>query len=87
VGARVLEVAYYQAGPADGPPVLLRHGFPYDIHGCEAVIPPLADAGLRMVVPYLRGTHTVLDHSSPRSGQQAAPGSGRHRPAGRPPPA
>jgi pimeloyl-ACP methyl ester carboxylesterase len=41
--AGVQEVAYYQAGPADGDPVLLLHGFPYDIHSYEGVIPRLAD--------------------------------------------
>ncbi len=41
--AGVQEVAYYQAGPANGDPVLLLHGFPYDIHSYECVIPRLAD--------------------------------------------
>lgn len=77
VRAGVLEVAYYQAGPADGQPVLLLHGFPYDIHSYEGVIPLLADAGLRVVVPYLRGHGPTrfLDPATPRSGQQAALGA------------
>lgn len=73
VRAGVLEVAYYEAGPADGDAVLL-HGFPYDIHSYVDVIPLLADAGLRVIVPYLRGHGPTrfLDPSTPRSGQQAA---------------
>lgn len=77
VRAGVLDVAYYQAGPADGDPVLLLHGFPYDIHSYVEVIPLLADAGLRVIVPYLRGHGPTrfLDPSTPRSGQQAAIGA------------
>jgi pimeloyl-ACP methyl ester carboxylesterase len=76
VHAGVLEVADYQAGPADGDPVLL-HGFPYDIHSYVEVVPLLADAGLRVLVPYLRGHGRTrfLDPSTPRSGQQAAIGA------------
>jgi pimeloyl-ACP methyl ester carboxylesterase len=76
VRAGVLEVTYYQAAP-NGDPVLLLHGFPYDIHSYEGVIPRLAGAGLRVVVPYLRGHGPTrfLDPSSPRSGQQAALGA------------
>ncbi|HZA85094.1 MAG TPA: alpha/beta hydrolase, partial [Actinomycetes bacterium] len=73
----VLEVAYYQAGPPGGQPVLLLHGFPYDVHSYEGVIPLLAQAGLRVLVPYLRGHGPTrfLDPSTPRSGQQAALGA------------
>jgi pimeloyl-ACP methyl ester carboxylesterase len=76
VRAGVLDVAYHQAGPADGPPVLL-HGFPYDIHSYLDVIPLLAHAGLRVIVPYLRGHGPTrfCDPSTPRSGQQAAIGA------------
>ncbi|RXZ47330.1 alpha/beta hydrolase [Agromyces fucosus] len=71
-----LDVAYFEAGPEDGPPVLLLHGFPYDIHSYVDVAPNLAEAGFRVIVPYLRGHGGTrfLDGSVPRSGQQAALG-------------
>ncbi|MBU1358801.1 MAG: alpha/beta hydrolase [Gammaproteobacteria bacterium] len=77
VVAGVLEVAYFEAGPADGPVVLLMHGFPYDIHAYAEVAPRLAEAGCRVVVPYLRGYGATrfLDASTPRSGEQAALGA------------
>ena len=77
VRAGVLDVAYYEAGPADGDAVLLLHGFPYDIHSYVEVIPPLADAGLRVIVPYLRGFGPTrfADPATPRSGQQGALGA------------
>jgi pimeloyl-ACP methyl ester carboxylesterase len=77
VKADVLEIAYYEAGPSDGEVVLLLHGFPYDIHSYIEVIPRLAEAGRRVVVPYLRGHGPTrfLDRSTPRSGQQAAIGA------------
>jgi len=77
VHAGVLDVRYYEAGPADGDAVLLLHGFPYDIHSFVDVIPLLADAGLRVLVPYLRGHGPTrfLDTSTPRAGQQGAIGS------------
>ena len=53
IRAGVLEIAYFEAGPADGPPVLLMHGFPYDIHSYAEVAPMLAQAGCRVIVPYL----------------------------------
>jgi pimeloyl-ACP methyl ester carboxylesterase len=57
--------------------VLLLHGFPYDIHSHADVIPPLAGAGLRVIVPYLRGCGPTrfADSDTPRSGQQAALGA------------
>jgi hypothetical protein len=55
VNAGVLSIAYAEAGPADGPPVLLFHGWPYDIHSFVDVAPILAAAGYRVLVPYLRG--------------------------------
>jgi pimeloyl-ACP methyl ester carboxylesterase len=76
VRAGVLDVACHMAGPVDGPPVLLMHGFPYDIHAYVDAAPMLAEAGCRVVVPYLRGyggTH-FLDAATPRSGEQAALG-------------
>jgi pimeloyl-ACP methyl ester carboxylesterase len=72
-----LEIAYFQAGPRTGDPALLLHGFPYDIHSYIDVIPRLVAAGVRVIVPYLRGHGPTrfLDSSSPRSGQQAAIGT------------
>src|SRR3984957_144979 len=55
VDAGVLNIAYYEEGPADGPVVLLMHGFPFDIHSYVDVAPRLGAAGSRSVVPYLRG--------------------------------
>src|SRR5580692_7697252 len=68
VDAGVLSIAYAEAGPADGPPVLLLHGWPYDIHSFVDVAPVLAAAGYRVLVPYLRGygpTH-FLSSNTPR---------------------
>jgi pimeloyl-ACP methyl ester carboxylesterase len=77
VRAGVLDIAYVEAGPADGPPVLLMHGFPYDIHSYVEVAPMLAGAGCRVVVPYLRGYGGTrfLSDGTPRSGEQAALGA------------
>jgi pimeloyl-ACP methyl ester carboxylesterase len=77
VRAGVLDVACHMAGPADGPPVLLMHGFPYDIHSYVDVAPMLAAAGCRVVVPYLRGYGGTrfLDAGTPRSGEQAVLGA------------
>ena len=77
VRTRALDGAYYEAGPAGGRPVLLLHGFPYDIHSYAEVVPLLADGGLRVIVPYLRGFGPTrfADPATPRSGQQAALGS------------
>lgn len=55
VRAGVLDVSYFATGPAEGPAVLLMHGFPYDIHAYVEVAPMLAAAGCRVIVPYLRG--------------------------------
>ena len=76
VDAGVLNVGYVEAGPADGPAVLLLHGWPYDIHAYAEATPPLASAGYRVIVPYLRGygATTFLSDSTPRNGQQAALG-------------
>ena len=77
VDAGVLSVAFHAAGPADGPPVLLMHGFPYDIHAYAQVVPLLAQAGCRVIVPFLRGygATAFLDAATPRSGEQAALGA------------
>jgi pimeloyl-ACP methyl ester carboxylesterase len=73
----LLEVAYHEAGPATGPPVVLLHGFPYDIHSYVEVAPLLAKFGYRVIVPYLRGHGPTrfLRPDTPRSGQQAALGA------------
>ena len=55
VDAGVLNIAYYEEGPADGPVAILLHGFPYDIHTYVDVAPQLAAQGCRVIVPYLRG--------------------------------
>lgn len=74
IEAGVLDVAYAEEGPADGPPVLLLHGWPYDIHSYVEVAPMLAAAGYRVIVPYLRGYGGTrfLSADTPRNGQQAA---------------
>ena len=74
--AGVLEVAYFECGPADGTPVLLMHGFPYDIHAYAEVAPRLAAQGCRVIVPELRGFGETrfLSADTPRSGEQAALG-------------
>ena len=60
INAGVLNVGYAEAGPADGPPVILLHGWPYDIHSFVDVAPLLATAGHRVIVPYVRGYGTTL---------------------------
>ncbi len=77
VAAGVLDVAYLEAGPVDGPPVVLLHGFPYDVHAYEAVAPALAAEGCRVITPYLRGYGPTRfrDAATPRSGEQAVLGT------------
>jgi len=74
VDAGVLDVGYAEAGPADGPAVVLLHGWPYDIHTYVDVAPLLAAEGYRVVIPYLRGYGTTrfLSDDTFRNGQQAA---------------
>jgi pimeloyl-ACP methyl ester carboxylesterase len=74
VRAGVLDIGYVEFGPRHGQAVLLLHGWPYDIHSFEQVAPTLADAGYRVVVPYLRGYGTTrfLSDDARRNGQQAA---------------
>jgi pimeloyl-ACP methyl ester carboxylesterase len=55
IDAGLLSVSYAEAGPADGPPVILLHGWPYDIYSFVDVMPPLAAKGYRVIAPYLRG--------------------------------
>src|SRR3984893_1972549 len=59
IDAGLLNVGYAEAGPADGPVVILLHGWPYDIHSYVDVAPLLASAGYRVIVPYLRGYGTT----------------------------
>src|SRR5690348_17341445 len=74
VDTGLLSVGYAEAGPADGPVVLLLHGWPYDIHSFVDVAPLLADQGYRVIVPYLRGhgTTTFLSRHTPRNAEQSA---------------
>jgi len=74
VDAGVLSVGYAEAGPANGPVVMLFHGWPYDIHTYVDVAPLLAAAGWRVIVPFLRGYGTTrfLSADTPRNGQQGA---------------
>ncbi len=73
----VLEIGYRETGPAGGLPVILLHGWPSDVHDYDDVAPPLAAAGFRVLVPWLRGFGPTrfLDAATPRSGQQAALGA------------
>ncbi len=73
VDAGVLNVGYAEAGPADGPTVILLHGWPYDIHSYVDVAPLLASAGCRVIVPYLRGYGATrfLSGDTSRNGQQS----------------
>jgi pimeloyl-ACP methyl ester carboxylesterase len=73
VDAGVLNVGYAEAGPTDGPAVVLLHGWPYDIHSYVDVAPLLAAAGYRVVIPYLRGFGTTrfLSDATMRNGEQA----------------
>jgi pimeloyl-ACP methyl ester carboxylesterase len=74
IDAGVLNIGYAEAGPANGPPVILLHGWPYDIYSFVDVTPLLASAGYRVIVPYLRGYGTTrfLSNDTFRNAQQAA---------------
>ena len=74
INAGVLNVGYAESGPADGPAVILLHGWPYDIYSYVDVAPPLAEAGYRVIVPYARGYGTTrfLQAETPRNGQPSA---------------
>jgi pimeloyl-ACP methyl ester carboxylesterase len=74
IDAGLLNVGYAEAGPADGPVVLLLHGWPYDIHTYADVAPLVAAEGYRVVIPYLRGYGTTrfLSDETLRNGQPAA---------------
>lgn len=74
IDAGVLNVAYVEAGDADGPVVILLHGWPYDIHSFVDVVPVLSSAGYRVIVPYLRGYGATrfLSNQTFRNGQPSA---------------
>ena len=74
IDAGLLNVGYAEAGPADGPAVILLHGWPYDIHSFVDVAPLLASAGYRVIVPYVRGYGTTrfLSRETFRNAQQSA---------------
>ena len=74
IDAGLLNVGFAEAGPADGPAVVLLHGWPYDIHSYAEVAPLLAAEGYRVIVPYLRGYGTTRfrDHETFRNGQPSA---------------
>jgi pimeloyl-ACP methyl ester carboxylesterase len=74
IDAGLLNVGYAEAGPTDGPPVILLHGWPYDIHSFVDVAPLLAAKGYRVIVPYLRGYGTTrfLSSETFRNGQPSA---------------
>ena len=73
---KVLDIAYLESGPASGFPVILLHGFPDDAHAYDDVAPPLAQAGYRVIVPWIRGYGATrfLDSAAPRMAEQAAIG-------------
>jgi pimeloyl-ACP methyl ester carboxylesterase len=74
IDAGPLNVGYVDEGPANGPVVILLHGWPYDIHSYADVVPILTKAGYRVIVPHLRGYGTTrfLDPKAPRNGEPAA---------------
>ena len=74
IEAGVLNVGYAEAGPANGPAVVLLHGWPYDIHAFEEVTPILSAKGYRVIIPYLRGYGMTrfLSDETVRNGEQAA---------------
>lgn len=74
IKAGVLDIGYAEVGPVNGKPVILLHGWPYDIQSYAEVAPLLAAKGFRVIVPYLRGYGTTrfLSPQTPRNGQQAA---------------
>jgi len=72
-----LDIGYVDHGPPDGPPVILLHGFPDDIHAYDGCVAPLVGDGMRVLIPYLRGYGPTrfLSTDTPRSGEQAALGA------------
>ncbi len=70
----VLQIAYEEHGPSDGFPIILVHGFPYDVRSFDGMPAPLVDAGFRVLLPYIRGYGETrfLDPDAPRMAEQAA---------------
>lgn len=70
----VLDIGYEEHGDSTGLPIILLHGFPYDVRSFDGVVPPLVEAGHRVLLPYLRGygPTRILDTSVPRMAEQAA---------------
>ena len=70
----VLDIGYEESGDSAGFPIILLHGFPYDVRAWDETVPPLAEAGYRVLVPYLRGYGPTRfrDSSAPRMAEQAA---------------
>jgi pimeloyl-ACP methyl ester carboxylesterase len=77
VETAVLRIAYVEHGPSDGWPVILSHGFPYDVHAFDEAAPILAQNGARVLMPFTRGFGPTgfISNDASRSGQQAARGS------------
>jgi pimeloyl-ACP methyl ester carboxylesterase len=74
ISTAVLEIAYEAHGAENGTPVILLHGFPYDVRSFDGVVAPLTEAGCRVLVPYLRGYGTTrfVEAAAPRTAEQAA---------------
>jgi pimeloyl-ACP methyl ester carboxylesterase len=74
VQTEVLDIGYEESGNGAGFPIILLHGFPYDVRSFDGVVPPLANAGHRVLVPYLRGYGPTRfrDAAAPRMAEQAA---------------
>src|SRR5580698_5506274 len=74
IDAGLLNIGYAEAGPVDGPAVVLLHGWPYDIHSFVDVAPILAAAGFHVIIPYSRGygTTSFLSSATMRNAQQTA---------------
>ena len=83
IDAGVLDVGYVEAGPLDGPVVILLHGWPYDINSFGEVTPRLASAGFHVIVPYARGYGSTrfLSKETPRTGQSSSTVGNSHAPS------
>ena len=70
----VLNIGYGDYGDGSGFPIMLLHGFPYDVRSWDGVVPPLVEAGFRVLVPYIRGygSTSFLDPAAPKMAEQAA---------------
>ena len=88
INTGVLSIAYLEYGPASGWPCILGHGFPYDVHAYDQAAPILAQAGARVIVPYLRGYGPTRFHPANRftgpHEHRIFKGAGRNLPQERP---